>query len=123
MRTDDQNRNNPLGADSRERRVELLIQRLPPRLQAVVRSLRRPSARRVRIAVGLLLILGSLLSILPIFGLWMLPLGLVLLAEDVKPLRNATDRILAWIEHRRPHWMGPAQASGCRPIPFEKETS
>src|SRR5690348_13305885 len=92
-------RNDPLGADSdRERRLELLIQRLPPRLQAIIRWLRRPYARWVRIAVGLLLILGSLFSILPIFGLWMLPLGLVLLAEDVKPLRHVTDRVLAWIE-------------------------
>jgi len=98
----------------RERRLELLIRRLPARLQSAVRWLRRPAARWVRIPAGLLLIVGSVFSILPILGLWMLPLGLVLLAEDVKPLRRGMDRVLAWIEHRRPHWMGLPKAPGCQ---------
>jgi hypothetical protein len=34
----------------------------------------------------------------------MLPLGLMLLAEDVPPLRRARDQVLAWIERRRPKW-------------------
>lgn len=90
----------------RERRLELLIRRLPPRLQDMVHRLRQPSARWLRIPAGVLLIVGSIFSILPIFGLWMLPLGIVLLAEDVPPLRRGTGRVLAWIERRRPHWMG-----------------
>jgi hypothetical protein len=97
------------GSD-RERRLELLIRRLPARLQCIVRWLRRPSARWVRIAAAVLLMLGGVFSILPVLGLWMLPLGLVLLAEDVRPLRRCTDRILAWIEQRRPHWMGLSSA-------------
>jgi hypothetical protein len=92
--------------EGRERRLELLCRRLPSRIQRAFRSLRQPSARWLRIPAGILLILGGFLSILPIFGLWMLPLGLVLLAEDIPPLRRATNRALAWIEHRRPHWMG-----------------
>jgi hypothetical protein len=47
---------------------------------------------------------ASLLSILPLFGVWMLPLGLMLLAEDVPPLRRARDRLLKWIEQHRPNW-------------------
>ncbi len=35
--------------------------------------------------VGLLLIVGGVFSILPVLGLWMLPLGLVLLSEDFPP--------------------------------------
>ena len=97
----------------RERRLELLIRRLPERMQSVVRWLRRPAARWVRIPAGLLLVVGSIFSILPILGLWMLPLGLVLLAEDVKLLRRGMDRVLAWIEHRRPHWMGLHKATAC----------
>jgi hypothetical protein len=96
----------PAGAADAEWRLERLIDRLPERLQAAVRWLRRPAARWLRIPAGLLLIGGSLLSILPLFGLWMLPLGLVLLAEDVPPLRRARDRLLGWIERRRPHWFG-----------------
>lgn len=92
-------------AQQRERRLERLIERLPRRLQSAVRWLRRPSSRWVRVPAGVLLIAGSLLSILPLFGLWMLPLGLVLLAEDVPMLRRARDRVLDWIERHRPHWL------------------
>jgi hypothetical protein len=87
--------------DLREQRLELLIDRLPRRLQSFVRWLRRPSSRWVRIPVGVLLIAGSFLSILPVFGLWMLPLGIVLLAEDIPWLRQATWRLPDWIER---HW-------------------
>jgi hypothetical protein len=90
----------------RERRLELLIRRLPQRLQGPVRWLRQPRARWLRIPAGLLLIVGGVFSILPVLGLWMLPLGLVLLAEDLPPMRRGTDSVLIWIERRRPHWMG-----------------
>src|SRR4051812_17441493 len=91
----DQIRDGPRSpAHDRERRLELLVRQLPRPLQAAVRWLRQPSARWFRISASVLLILGSLLSVFSIFGLWMLPLGLVLLAEDIAPLRRATDRIL-----------------------------
>jgi hypothetical protein len=107
----------------RERRLGLLIRRLPERLQAAVHWLRRPAARWVRIPAGLLLIVGSVFSILPILGIWMLPLGLVLLAEDVKLLRRGMDRVLAWIEHRRPHWMGLPKATACHTNSAKGKTS
>ena len=90
----------------RERRLGLLVRRLPSRFQDWIRRLREPSARWLRLPVGVLLIIGSIFSILPVFGLWMLPLGIVLLAEDVPPLHRGTGRVLAWIERRHPHWMG-----------------
>lgn len=115
-------RGSPTGRDpDRERRLDLLLRRLPPRLQNGVRWLRRPAARWVRIPAALLLVLGGLLSILPVFGLWMLPLGLVLLAEDVPPLARATGRILAWIEHHRPHWMGLPQTARHHGTSIERE--
>src|SRR5690242_10098224 len=91
-------------AANREARLDSLIQRLPRRVQATVRWLRRPASRWVRIPAGVLLIFGSLLSILPLFGFWMLPLGMLLLAEDVPWLCRARDRLLDWIERHRPHW-------------------
>jgi FtsH-binding integral membrane protein len=92
-------------AAHRERRLGQLIDRLPKSWRSTARWLRQPSQRWLRMCVGTLLIIGSLLSVLPLFGLWMLPLGLVLLAEDVPVLRRATDRVLEWIERRRPHWL------------------
>jgi hypothetical protein len=92
--------------ERRERRIEQLIDRLPSMLGSVVRWLRRPSARLVRVPAGLLLICGGFLSILPVFGLWMFPLGLILLAEDIPAVRRWRDRLLDWIERRKPHWLG-----------------
>ncbi|MBB2202951.1 hypothetical protein [Gluconacetobacter tumulisoli] len=97
--------------DNRERRIELLIGRLPSQLQPPVRWLRRPAARWVRVPAGILLVVASLFALLPVFGLWMLPLGLLLLAEDVPAIRRGSDRILCWIEARHPHWMGLSPTS------------
>lgn len=38
-----------------------------------------------RLVVGLLLILGGILGFLPVLGFWMIPLGAVVAALDVKP--------------------------------------
>ena len=83
-------------------RLARLIARLPDRLQTAVGWLRRPSSRWARIPAGVLLIFGGLLSILPILGLWMLPLGVALLADDAPPLRRARGCVLDWIERRWP---------------------
>jgi len=48
--------------------------------------------------------LGGFLAVLPVFGLWMLPLGLTLIAEDVPVVRRGLARVLDWLEERRPHW-------------------
>jgi hypothetical protein len=88
-------------------RIEALIDRLPHRLRPTLRSLRQPSRRWLRIPAGLLLIVGGLLAVLPVLGLWMLPLGLVLLAEDVPILRSLRSRLLDWIERRHPAWLQP----------------
>jgi hypothetical protein len=39
---------------------------------------------------------------LPILGLWMLPLGLLLLAVDMPSLRPPLARALRWIERKWP---------------------
>lgn len=107
----------------RERRLGLLIRRLPQRVQEAVVWLRQPSSRWVRLPAAVLLIIGSFLFILPFFGLWMLPLGLVLLAEDFAPLHRLTGRWLHWIEQRRPHWMGLPRASGAPPVSPAKKSA
>jgi hypothetical protein len=93
-----------------ERRLRRLLRRLPSRMQAVTRWLRKPASRWARIPAGVLLIIGGCLAILPVFGLWMLPLGLTLLADDIPPLRRFRDRALHWLERHRPHWFAAAGA-------------
>src|SRR5262249_47638684 len=68
-------------------RLERLIDRAPNRIRSTVRFLRQPSSRWLRIPAGSLLTVGGVLWFLPVAGLWMLPIGLALLADDVPPLR------------------------------------
>jgi hypothetical protein len=86
-------------------RLEALIGRLPSRLGGTVSYLLKPSSRWVRLPAGALLIVGGVLSFLPVLGIWMLPLGLALLAEDVPALRSSRSKVLDWIERRKPHWL------------------
>ena len=95
----------PAGGDPR---LDALVHRLPPRLAGTVAYLLKPSSRWVRIPSGALLIVGGVLSFLPVLGIWMLPLGLALLAEDVPALRASRSKVFDWIERRKPHWLDPS---------------
>jgi hypothetical protein len=81
--------------------------KLPQRPAAFMRWLRKPSSRLVRIPLALLLVVGGVLSFLPILGLWMLPLGLLLIAQDVPFLQPPLVAILGWIERK---WMARQRA-------------
>lgn len=93
--------------DDHRRRLERLIARLPARFGRAALWLLRPESRWLRLPVGVLFMLGGLLAILPVFGLWMLPLGAILIAEDVPVLRRGAARALAWMEMRWPSLFGP----------------
>ncbi|WP_225889825.1 hypothetical protein [Indioceanicola profundi] len=89
----------------RFRRLEGL---LPRPMGKGVRGLRKPGLWMVRIPVGLLLIIGGFFSFLPVLGLWMLPLGLLLLAVDLPflqaPVSRAMVRVERWWQNfRRRH--------------------
>lgn len=66
---------------------------------------RQPHMHLVRIPIAVLLILGGVFSFLPVLGIWMLPLGFLVLAIDLPPLRrpvgNALVRIQRWWENFR----------------------
>lgn len=86
------------------RQLDRLEKALPASVRRPIRWLREPSARWLRIPIGVLLILGGIFSILPLLGLWMLPLGLLLLAQDIPFLRRPTRRALVWAEKRWLRW-------------------
>jgi hypothetical protein len=91
-------------------RLEALIHRLPQRIGGAVFYLLQPKSRWIRIPAGVLLIGGGLLAFLPVLGVWMLPVGLALLAEDVPAFRSTRSKVLDWIERRRPQWLSsPSQ--------------
>lgn len=91
-------------AELAERRIEKLVAHLPNWLADAIRWIRRPAARWVRIPVALLFFAGGFLAFLPVFGMWMLPLSFILLAEDIPPLRHMVERCINWTAERRPHW-------------------
>jgi hypothetical protein len=86
-------------------RVQPSIDKLPGPLPRWLRWMRKPNAKWVRIATGILFIIGSCLSILPIFGIWMLPLGMILLAQDIPLFQRLCSRLLDWVERRHPTWL------------------
>jgi uncharacterized protein (DUF2062 family) len=61
----------------------------------------------LRLPVALFLIVGSFLAVLPFFGLWMLPLGLLLLAVDVPVLRPTVSAAIIRVRRRLGRWMRP----------------
>jgi hypothetical protein len=56
-------------------------------------SVRVPASRALRVAVGVLLILGGFAGFLPILGFWMIPLGFLVLSIDLAPVRKLRRRI------------------------------
>jgi hypothetical protein len=74
--------------------------KLPAGPARFVKWLRKPSSRYVRIPMAILLIIGGIFSILPVLGLWMLPLGLLLFAQDLPFLQKPTAQALGWIERK-----------------------
>jgi hypothetical protein len=67
--------------------------------------LRHPRAVWVRVPAGIALTGGGVFSVLPVLGLWMLPVGLALLAHDVPPMRKPLAHVLRFtnvkIEQRK----------------------
>ena len=74
--------------------------KLPRRPARFVAWLRKPSSIWVRIPVAILLVVGGTFSFLPVLGLWMLPLGLVLFAQDVPVLQKPMAKLLGWVERK-----------------------
>jgi hypothetical protein len=59
-----------------------------PRIKFGKHSISLPSSRLPRIIIGIALIFGGIFSFLPVLGIWMLPLGLLILSMDFPGLRR-----------------------------------
>ena len=73
--------------DGRFRRQFEAISRLVPALRGPIKALRSDRLKLLRIPLALLMIAGGFVSFLPFLGIWMLPLGLPLLAVDLPFMR------------------------------------
>lgn len=60
-----------------------------------------PATRKGRLIVGTLLVIGGIFGFLPILGFWMVPLGLLILSQELSFVRRHRRRLSVWWEHRR----------------------
>ncbi|HMS94388.1 MAG TPA: hypothetical protein PKA03_04075 [Tabrizicola sp.] len=82
---------------NRERRFQrqfAFLERLVPGAKTPLEALRSNRWFLVRLPLALILIAGGLVSFLPVLGIWMLPLGLLLLAVDLPVLRGPISALL-----------------------------
>ena len=63
--------------------------------------IRLPRSRTARIALGLALLAGGMLFFLPVLGLWMLPLGLLVLSGEFAAVRRGRRKLALWWGRRR----------------------
>jgi hypothetical protein len=75
------------------------LSRTMPVTRGVTDRLLQDRMRLVRVPTALFLLVGGVFSFLPMLGLWMLPLGLMLLAVDVPAIRPTVSA--AFIRARR----------------------
>lgn len=70
------------------------------RLTLILRQFRAwPSLPRI--ILGMMLLLGGILGILPILGFWMIPLGLLVLSLDFRWARRGYLSAILWFRRRR----------------------
>jgi Protein of unknown function (DUF3072) len=82
------------------RYFEMITRRVPTKVSRFIRWLRRPSSFAARLVVAILFILGGIFSFLPVLGIWMLPLGLLLIAQDVHFMQKPLVKSLSWTERQ-----------------------
>jgi hypothetical protein len=80
--------------ERRFRRQFEALSRLIPPLRKPLATLQRDGWHLLRVPLALIFIAGGLLWFLPLFGLWMLPFGLLLLAIDLPILRGPISALL-----------------------------
>jgi hypothetical protein len=88
------------------RYFQMIDRRVPISVSQFIRWLRMPSSFAVRLVIAILLILGGIFSFLSVLGIWMLPLGSLLIAQDVPLLQKPLVAAFAPFDvEARGHWL------------------
>jgi hypothetical protein len=96
------------GQDELDKAFDELEQEAPGFLTGAICWMRKPQARMVRLPLGILCIVGGFLWFLPVVGIELLPIGLLLVAQDVPFLRGPVARMTLYLldqwTHLRKWW-------------------
>jgi hypothetical protein len=60
-----------------------------------------PRSKTGRIVIGAGLVGGGVLGFLPVLGFWMVPVGLLVLSQDLNFVRRGRRRVTLWWARRR----------------------
>jgi Putative transmembrane protein (PGPGW) len=72
-----------------------------PRIPLFGRELAMPQSRKLRIVIGMLLVIFGVLGFLPVLGFWMVPLGILILSYEFATVRRFRRRSVVWWERRK----------------------
>jgi hypothetical protein len=73
----------------------------PRTLKIFGREIPMPASRVGRIVLGVLFVFFGLLGFLPILGFWMVPVGLLILSQDLAIVRRWRRRFAVWYAKRK----------------------
>ena len=60
-----------------------------------------PAWRPLRVGLGIAFLFGGVFWMLPVLGLWMVPVGVLILSVDLPPVRRARRRFDTWFGRSR----------------------
>jgi hypothetical protein len=86
--------------DELEKAFDKLERETPDFVTRAISWLHRPEARSVRLPVGIVCIVASFFWFLPVIGIELLPIGLLLIAQDVPVLRRPVGRMTLGVLNR-----------------------
>lgn len=88
------------GREELDQAYDGLERETPDRVSRAIRWLRAPGSRWIRLPLGLVLIASGFFGFLPVLGFEFIPLGLLLVAQDVPFLRKPVGALTIWLERK-----------------------
>jgi hypothetical protein len=85
------------GKDEMDRAYAGLEKEAPAWMARHIRWLHSPASRKFRLPIGILLIACGLVGFLPIVGYEFIPVGLLVISQDIPFLRRPMGKFVLWL--------------------------
>jgi hypothetical protein len=100
--------------DALEQAYKRLGELLPDRPARALNWLHQPTSRYVRMPLGIFSVVASFFAFLPVIGLEFLPIGMLLIAQDVpflrQPVGKAVLPLIEWLDRQKTKWQARRKA-------------